>query len=231
MATDGKNELQEHALGHDPHDTDALIDAIDPNRAADLRTPGGRLKDLRERKGLSLRALAEMLDGETHFTTIAKLETGRMKMSLEWAEKLSAALQVQSSYFLTSLSGIVSTRTIDLFSIDEIKFLNEELEFGEPLGTTITPIGGANAFGLGVVLNIGAAPAEGAAIVDPDLKEVRTDKMYLVHSPGRPLAIYSFEGSPARFVEWLGGDFNTDLYIGRDTFAVAGTVVFICCYP
>lgn len=52
-----------------------------------------RIKQLREKKGLTLAQLSELV-GTSH-ATIQRLEAGKMKLTQEWASRLSRALDVQ----------------------------------------------------------------------------------------------------------------------------------------
>lgn len=52
-----------------------------------------RIKYLREKRGLKLAQLAELV-GTSH-ATIQRLETGKMKLTQEWADRISRAMDVQ----------------------------------------------------------------------------------------------------------------------------------------
>lgn len=66
-----------------------------------------RLRELRKERGLSLEALAEIVD--VHHTTLGRLERGEMKLTDEYMEKLSAALKVHPAELIVDVGKIART--------------------------------------------------------------------------------------------------------------------------
>jgi SOS-response transcriptional repressor LexA len=54
--------------------------------------PMNRIKELREKRGLTLAGLADLAD--TSHATIQRLESGKMRLTQEWAERLAGPLNV-----------------------------------------------------------------------------------------------------------------------------------------
>lgn len=61
--------------------------------------PGEFARAIRTALGLSLKAVAEKLGHGTHFTTVSKLEKGKMTFTYEWAKLFAQALDVSASVF------------------------------------------------------------------------------------------------------------------------------------
>lgn len=73
---------------------------------------GRRVRDLRRAAGLTMQDLATKLPG-VHFTTIGKLETGKMKFTSEWIEALAGALAVPAASLIDdSVEHIADAPTV-----------------------------------------------------------------------------------------------------------------------
>ena len=66
-----------------------------------------RIKELRDKRGLTLAQLADLLD--TSHATIQRLESGKMKLTQEWAERLAGPLNVR----MVEVFGDVVPATVD----------------------------------------------------------------------------------------------------------------------
>lgn len=94
-----------------------VFDPQDKNTKTDLAIPGAvtyhfgmsRLKQLREERGLTQAALAEL--AETTQPQIRRLEVGERKLTLEWAKRLAAALKVSAKELLFDDAVIAATKT------------------------------------------------------------------------------------------------------------------------
>src|SRR5829696_5860736 len=84
-----------------------------PSRLKGATTPPpNRIAQVRERKNLSQQDVADSVGA--HWVTVSKLERGKLRLSLEWVERLSRALGVDPSE-LYPLEG--GTRAIYIKSI------------------------------------------------------------------------------------------------------------------
>ncbi|WLR53593.1 helix-turn-helix transcriptional regulator [Mesobacillus subterraneus] len=86
---------------------------------------GSRIKELRQRKGLSLRELGEEIN--MNYSHLSRLENGQKVPSLETIELLANYFEVKASYFLDEVDTEELTsneeeflRDLDL-SLDDIK--------------------------------------------------------------------------------------------------------------
>lgn len=86
--------------------------------AADIKSIlGSVVKELRNQKGITQEALAELLN--VQLTTIARIETGRVFVSSELLSKLCNFFNVQPSVFF--IKNIAAKSQEDLNYISEIK--------------------------------------------------------------------------------------------------------------
>lgn len=215
-------------------DVGALFDAIADAEGVIEDSPGGRLKFLRERKGLSLRALADLISPETHFTTIAKLETGKMRMSDEWAEKLSKALDVPPQLIVASPKDPASARKIPQFYLADLKWIDGKLEFGEPHDSQVLNMGGPRTFTIPVHFGTPDAPYEGFVAIDPDDRVIRAHKPYLLMIDGNERPVLSkYVPDPAHFSTWIPFEENAvdKAYVGEANFTVYGRVILVTYTP
>lgn len=74
----------------------------DPEIRELRRVAGSWLKELREKRGLSQRALAELVGAE-YYTFISQLETGRGRIPPDRYEEWAAALGVPAAEFVRTL--------------------------------------------------------------------------------------------------------------------------------
>lgn len=72
---------------------------LEPDPPFGEEAPAQMLRGLRKRAGLSLKAVAERIGGKTHFTTIAKLESGKMVLTYDWARRLSRVFDIPAGQF------------------------------------------------------------------------------------------------------------------------------------
>lgn len=218
----------------DEDDMHALWEAVYDSGGIVEDSPGGRLKFLRERRGLSLRAVANQVSEDTHFTTIAKLETGKMKMTDEWARKLAEVLSVPYQAILAPMTDPLAARAVPVYNIDDLTWDGSKLAFGAPETTTVVTVGGLKTYALAVMLSVDTPEGPGIVVIDPDETQIRSEKLYLIaaHGNSKPM-LALFEPDPARFVAWIKheDDRVSNIEIGQTPFAVLGRVVLVSYIP
>lgn len=85
----------------------------------ELRRMGGLwLKELREKRGLSQRALAELVGGE-YYTFISQLETGRGRVPPQRYEEWASALGVPTAEFVRTVMKYYDPVTYGILFEDE----------------------------------------------------------------------------------------------------------------
>ena len=96
------------------------------------KSPKSKLAALRAQKNLSQQQLAELVGA--HWITISKLERGKLKLTFEWARKISEALSVELSDIFDLGVGLVEIES-NKFIIDGGDIAQSEA--GEPLTVAI----------------------------------------------------------------------------------------------
>ncbi len=61
-----------------------------------------RIRDVRRARNLTLEEVAQRCDPPTTAQTIGRLETGTRTLSLDWLNRIAAALEVESSALVSS---------------------------------------------------------------------------------------------------------------------------------
>lgn len=91
------------------------------------KTPPNRIAAIRKAKKLSQHKLGEMVGA--HWITISKLERGKMQLTSQWMDRLSAALDVDAAEFLSdhslerevTLAGCISEGgSVDLYEDQQV---------------------------------------------------------------------------------------------------------------
>ena len=71
------------------------MNAVDKNTYA-----ANRLRELRKMRGLTLENLAKIIHPKVSYATIQKLETGNMRLTVDYMEHIAEALNVKPSDFI-----------------------------------------------------------------------------------------------------------------------------------
>lgn len=139
-----------------------------------------RLRELRERKGLSLAELARLAD--TTAGTVQRLETGSRRMTLDWLDRMARALNVSATEIMADDARIEIAGTFD-----------EEwnVDFRPP---TAAPLGAVDMAFFGSTRDL-------AALIPVDDK---------VHSPGPLIFRRGSAQKPKRLGLWLISYRETD---------------------
>lgn len=188
------------------------------------RNAGERLKSRRQKAGLSLRSLAAKVGEDVHFTTIAKLETGRMRLTEAWADRLAVALDIHPADLLADEGTLAAVRKIPVYNADEISLNGDVVEWPKPTGELVSTRGGKNGFALQIEFNLHRPSVVGYVQIDPNQSELYLDGTYLLHTGGNVI-LAAFVDAPARFVPWIADDSTPDLLIGSAQFRILGRAV------
>lgn len=78
--------------------------------------PGAFARSIRTSLGLSLKEVASRVGNDTHFTTIAKLETGKMNFTYDWSRELGRALGVPASVFFMPYDVLNEAKRIPVYT-------------------------------------------------------------------------------------------------------------------
>lgn len=206
-------------------DGEALVQLEEATRGEIVdaeQSAGARLKAQRQKATLSLRALATRLGEDVHFTTLAKLETGRMRFTEAWAERIAAALNIHPAELLADDGTVGAARKIPVIDAEDIKFDGDDVIYPPNVGEIVAVRGSKRSFVLRIAFKLHRPDVPGYVQIDPDQIGVSVGGTYLLRHKD-DVILASFEDNPARFVPWIGMDENlSDLLIGSAHFRVLG---------
>ncbi len=185
------------------------------------QSAGSRLKALRQKSKLSLRALAAKLGEDVHFTTIAKLETGRMRLTEAWANRLASALDAHPAEMLAEEGSVGAARKIPVYDAEDITFADGTLSLPDMAGEILATRGSTKSFALRIEFRMHLPNVRGFVQIDPNLTAVEIGKTYLLWHDN-DLIIAPFLDGPARFEPWISKEDAPDLLVGASHFTVLG---------
>jgi len=91
-----------------------------------MTSPPNQIAKLRKERGLSQQQLADKLG--VHWITVSKLERGKQKLTIEWMDRIAAALQVGRWVLLGSTDPLVTVPISGQLNIDgNISSIAEDL--------------------------------------------------------------------------------------------------------
>ncbi len=188
---------------------------------------GKRLRVIRERAGLSMKELATRMGETVHFTTVAKLETGKLKFTNDWLDLAADALGVSRMEFVTDKFSILNIRPVGLFAGDPWP---PPIKNGVwvPDGYVPTLFGGSRCFAVGVR----SAPDEldsnpmNFAVVDQDQRQLRQGFAYAYERGDAKLHIGIYRENPPRLQPWPDPS-DLGLSVGSVPFTIVGEVVWM----
>jgi hypothetical protein len=170
--------------------------------------------------------MAQKLGERIHFTTVSKLETGKMQFSLEWADAFASVLEVPTSTFFMHYDLLNLPKRIPVYI--GLEFVRDRSNVApNSYATYLTKR--EDLFGI-FVTNIQDTVSDGGVgtvIVDPTRTSLREGGVYVVaNDDDRELIVGLYRetlGIP-RIVSWPST--RTELfYIPEDDVEVFGEVV------
>lgn len=184
-----------------------------------------RLREFRERKGLSRKALAELAG--TGPTQVDKLEKGERRLSDHWAQRFAPHLEVEPYELFMNASELPTVRWVPV--IGDVSCGNWQEAIEHPEGHVPTVTAGPNVFALrprGDSMDLLITP-NGYALVDPDQVDLIDGKVYVVSNANNETTAKRYRASPARLVPCSTNDSHREITIGSEPFKVVGRVVEI----
>jgi transcriptional regulator with XRE-family HTH domain len=189
---------------------------------------GRRLRQLREAKGLSMRDLADRLADGTHFTTIGKIETGKVRLTADRIEQLANALEVTFAEIANPNYAISQMRPVPVVK-PGTWMRTGEVDKAPKIGWVISPKGGPKSVAF---FNLEYMPGlerqvDGYSVVDTDDKELVEGCVYMLDTArGDSLEILVFRSNPPRFNNLVGPSINTVFAVGERPFTTVGRIIF-----
>lgn len=166
-------------------------------------TPGAAVRALRKGLGLSLKEVASRVGGGTHFTTIAKLENGKMLLTYDWARKLAPVLNVTTLSLMMAEEHDHPAKTIPVFAglADIIRRTEAPAASRTAYLTHRDNLFGYNFIGSP---DIGGETSLYTAIIDPDQCDLINGVTFAIaeyNSGSCIIGVYRSEGVP-RIIPW-----------------------------
>lgn len=141
--------------------------------------PGAFARAIRTSLGLSLKEVAKRIGNDTHFTTIAKLETGKMSFTYDWSRELGRALGVPAGIFFSPYGVLNVEKRIPVYTslTDAMNRHNNAPSHYTSMTTSKDDLFGVAVLG---APDIVADLVLHTLIFDPHETELRNGRVYLV---------------------------------------------------
>ena len=175
---------------------------------------------------MSMEQLAAALVPEVSITTVAKLETRRMGLTLDYIMKIADILGCSPG----DIIGASPIRSIPLLGSIAAGPWNDAEQ--EHIGYVPLPngIGGPRCFALrpvGDSMDQIVPPGDGGYIVvDPDQLDLRDGSLYAVQRDGGEATFKMYRSDPARLEPCSTNSDYAPIMIGREPFFVVGRVIY-----
>lgn len=188
--------------------------------------PSNRIRELRKEANLTQEELGGQMPSELTGTTVAKLESGRMRLSLEYAQEIADVLGVS---FLEVL-GVDETgvRVVPLVGAISAGNWREAIEVSDRTIAIPGHLRGKDLFGLeaeGDSMNMIVADG-GHVVVDPNQTELIDGKLYAVMNGDGETTFKRFSSDPLQLEPCSTNEQNQPILIGTSPFTVLGRVVY-----
>lgn len=192
--------------------------------------PGDRIRELRKEKHLTQAELGHRMPSDITDSTIAKLETGRMVLTVPYMLEIAQALGVPPAVLLGKQGADMGVRhvpiVVSLTGGGRGDFTKMNTMQAIPAHLTAPNLFSLRSmdFNLQSVL-----PSPGYAIVDPDELELVDGKHYIIYESDSQVSAMQFRAGPLAFIGGAGSEDERVLAIGSAPFTVVGKVVHIGC--
>lgn len=184
------------------------------------------IRPLRKAAGMSMEELAATFEPEVAIATIAKLETGKMGLTLDYINQIANALQVPPS----AVIGGPIIRMIPLIGSIAAGAWQEPIEADGEKVPVPDHVGGPNCFALrpnGDSMDLLVPPGDDTFIVvDPAQRELRVGKAYAVQRHDGDVTFKRFMADPPRLEPVSSNPAHQPIPLGIEPFVVIGRVTF-----
>lgn len=184
------------------------------------------IRQLRKERGLSMEALALAISPDTSLTTIAKLETGRMALSLDWIKNIADALGVRPSDVIEEDRGF---RMLPVLGAIAAGSWSEAVEHAEHWVPVPGNVWSGREFVLrlqGDSMNLYGDDGD-YAVVDSAQDGLQDGKIYAVQNDAGETTCKKFNTDPARLVPCSTNATHEPSLIGAEPFRVIGRVTTV----
>jgi repressor LexA len=185
-----------------------------------------RIREIRKQKGFTLERLAHAVCPDVALTTISKLESGTMALSLDWIKKIAVALDVSPFEIIG-----VDHKPIRMIPVlGDISAGNWRESIENPNGFVPIPEGrfSPRCFALradGDSMNRVVADG-GFVVIDPDDVDLVDRRVYAVLNSLGETTIKSFRLDPPRLEPCSTNANHKTIPVGQEMFVVIGRAVY-----
>lgn len=185
-----------------------------------------RVREFRKARGLSQEELAARIGDDLSISTISRIESGRIKLSRDWLEKIGAALGVNPIELIADASSQV--RLIPVIGRVSAGDWAEAIQSPEGWLPIPANIGGANAFALKPIGDsMDNVVGEGEfVVVDPDQRDLMPGQAFIILNGQGEATFKRYRADPPRLEPDSSNPEHQPILIGREPFVVLGRVVF-----
>jgi repressor LexA len=184
------------------------------------------IRRLRKERGWTMQDLADRVEGQPHFTTIAKLERNIRGLKGDWIHKIAKALGVAPEDIITTHAQGPRPRMVPL--LGRIPAGNWQEAIHDPIKFVLAPQGGPNVFALtpdGDSMNEAIMPGA-YVLVDPDQLELEDGRIYAVQNGSGDATLKMYRSSPPRLEPRSSNPAHVAIHFGREPFTIIGRVVW-----
>lgn len=183
---------------------------------------GELLRVARQNKGLSIRQLANLMDDGTHFTTIGKIEAGKIQITPTWLKRFSKALDVPVLELVSGNYASGSRSAIPFYPLEKWRDKDSRLGYVATMGMA------ERRFALQSLYESELTGCTHRTFVhiDPDDIEVHSRWIYMLDTGGELPFFGVYHEGPARFVRWILGEQRSNVEVGKDAFTVVGRATY-----
>lgn len=186
---------------------------------------GERLKELRLKNGMSIRAVAAALGDRVHWTTIGKIERGQMKLTMPWVQRFSEVYNASPLDILGFGNFEKNVAKIPLYGIEYALRGASEIPPPEAYVYIQTDRKNVFAFTYKAPLEFPFKDNGGFICVDADERSLSLHAAYLLKLDTGRLQIGTYSSDPPRLDLWQSD--RPTVVIGERMFEVIGRVFYI----
>lgn len=170
-----------------------------------------------------MEAVAHAISPDVAISTIGKLETGRMALSLDWLRDIAKVLGVSVSEIIEEDRNYRMLPVLDSTSAStSSKAIKHATEW--------IPVPGSTWSGREFVLRVAddsfseIAEANDLAIVDPEQAALMGGKLYVVSNASQEKIFKRFQVDPPQLVSCSRSEAQKSILVGSEPFTVIGRV-------
>lgn len=190
-----------------------------------------RIRLIRKKRGLSMEELGAAIQPEVTLTTVAKLETGQMGLTLDYINEIARVLDVTPAELIGDDDAPALAPGMRMMPVlGEIAAGNwaEEIGITDDFVPVPAYVGGPRAFALrpnGTSMDKIVAHG-GILVIDPDQVELIDGKPYAVRNGHGEATCKMFRASPPRLEPCSSDPTHSPIMIGSEPFVTIGRVTF-----